>query len=190
MNENTDPYVYKMCIDYFKSNKKGLAIDLARYFISKYNFTAKKHKYGENILQYVHKDVSSALKRFEPGKEYASMRNFTREWTKDGYLYTSTPLTTNYVLPKQTEMDFGADIYVEEKVVKTDVETEEKTEEVTVHTTGKNSPLFEDVKAAEHINNQNLFQPLIEQMNIHNLEELNCTYTLNNKKIQVTITNA
>lgn len=174
-----DPFQYKMCIEYFDNKVENVNLnDIVTYLINKYKFTAKRHKYGNDIFKYVQKDIASVLNLFCNQKQYAQYKNFTREMTKNGYLYKSSSLETNYVLPKQTEFNFeehtSNEIYLEDEIINMN----------------KTSPLFEDVKAAEHINNQNLFQPLIEQMNIYNLEELNFTRIENNKKIQVTITNA
>lgn len=185
MNQETDPFQSKMVIDFFNNPQSDRKLnDLCYDFIGKYNFTSKKEKYGDDIFEAVQKDIASVLKRFYTKENLIPQRNFHREETKEGYLYSSLPKTTSYVLPKETNPQLALD-FEQKDEQETPLEANTTTEE--------NCPLFEDIKAADSINNPDLISAILEnyqQMNIYNLEEITFIATRGNKKVTINISNA
>lgn len=185
MNQQTDPLRSKMVIDFFNNPQSDKKLnDLCHDFIARYNFTSKRLKYGNDIFKAVQKDIASVLNYFYTKENLISLRNFHRIDTKEGYLYSSLPKTTSYVLPKETSPQLALD-FEQKDEQETPLEANTTTEE--------NCPLFEDIKAADSINNPDLISAILEnyqQMNIYNLEEITFIATRGNKKITINISNA
>lgn len=188
---NNDPYQHQMVKDFFDTNTSGSykSTDIQKALVQKYNFLSKKNVHGDQIKIPVLKDVASVLRKFYTKKNLIPLRNFERTKTKNGYLYYSKPRITNHVL--QTKLNFEQ--FEEEEIIPLDeiINTETNIENNPVEII--NSPLFQDVKAADHIYKTNMkllsFLEKIEQFQIEGEEEINFSYITNNKKITVNITN-
>ena len=180
MNQEPDPFRYKMIIDFFNNQETGKhkLNDLCYNFIEKYNFTSKKFKYGDDIFKAVQKDIASVLKDFFTKENLIPLRNFIRENTKDGYLYSSLPRTSNNVLPKQLALEFELK------------EQQETTLEETP-TMEENCPLLEDIRASDKINDP--IQMIVDNyanIDLYGIDEVQFTTTKFGKKITITIANA
>jgi len=185
MNQQPDPFQYKMIIDFFDNPQTEKKLnDLCYDFIARYNFTAKRQRHGDNIFIPVQKDIASVLNYFYTKENLISQRNFHRIDTKDGYLYSSLSRTTNNVLPKQTSSQLAMDFELKEEQ-KTPLETNTTMEE--------NCPLLDDIKAADSINKEeDVITTILDnynKMNIFNLEEITFITTRDNKKITINISN-
>lgn len=188
---NNDPYQYQMAIDFFDTHTTGQykTRDIQDALIQKYNFLSKKNVHGDQIKIPVLKDIASVLRKFYVKKNLIPLRNFERIKTKNGFLYYSKPRTTNYIL--QTTLNFEQSQTEEIIPIDEIIKTENNTENLPIEI--NDSPLFQDIKAAEIINKTNLkllsMLEKIEQFKIEEKEEINFSYMTKDKKITVNITN-
>ena len=184
MNQEPDPFRSKMVIDFFNNHEIGqhMLNDLCYNFIEKYNFTSKKLKYGDDIFKAVQKDIASVLKDFFTNENLIPLRNFTREKTKDGFVYSYLQKTTNNVLPKETSSQLVLEFELKEQQETTLEETP---------TMEENCPLFEDIRASDKINDP--IQMIVDNyanIDLYGIDEVQFTATKFGKKITITIANA
>jgi len=179
MYQEPDPFRSKMVIDFFNNPQTDKKLnDLCYDFINRYNFTSKRLKYGDDIFEAVQKDIASVLKYFYTKENLISSRNFHRKNTKDGYLYSSLPRTSNNVLPKQLALEFE----LKEQLETTFEETPSMEE---------NSPLFEDILASDKINDP--IQRIIDNyanIDLYGIDEFQLTTTKGGKKITIIVAHA
>jgi len=171
---------------------------ISQYICNNFDLTGKNPTKNGMLVQ-INNEVSSNFTKFAETK-YKKNPIVNFKVIKMGkeflYQYQHNP---KLILPTPTEIDvpnlYETTILL--KSTQTNFNFEQIDEEITQHpqtTTeeqnmDENSPLLEDIKAADIINKEDLFTSLIEQMNLHNLETLNFTRIEHKKKIQVTITN-
>ena len=183
MNQEPDPVRSKMVIDFFNNPQTDKKLnDLCYNFINRYNFTSKRLKYGDDIFEAVQKDIASVLKYFYTKENLISSRNFHRKNTKDGYLYSSLPRTTNNVLPKETSPQLAMDFELKEQK---ETSSKENT------TMDENSLLFEDILASDKINDP--IQSIVDKytnIDLYGIDEFQLTTTKGGKKITIIIANA
>ena len=183
MYQEPDPFRSKMVIDFFNNPQTDKKLnDLCYNFIEKYNFTSKKLKYGDDIFEAVQKDIASVLNYFHTKENLISSRNFHRKNTKDGYLYSSLPRTTNNVLPKKISPQLAMEFDLKEELETTLEETP---------TMEENSPLFEDILAYDKINDP--IQRIIDKytnIDLYGIDEFQLTTTKGGKKITIIIAHA
>lgn len=145
------------------------------------------------MIQQINNEVSSNFSKFaDPKHKKNPIVNFIVISTGKEFLYQyqhnpklklPTPkildVTNKYkttILLKPTQTTFNFEQIIEEQNMT------------------ENCPLFEDIKTADIINKAQdpllLLLENIEKMNLHNLEEMNFTSIIKDKKIQIYITNA
>lgn len=194
---NPDPFQHDMVLTFFASNQSGKykLNDLCFDFIDRYKFASKRHKYGDDIFIPVQKDISSVLNTFFTDDKRIAMRNFIREETSDGYIFSYQPKSSCHVLPTQKSFDFeetdDKQIYLEKEIIKTEENKQEDKQEEII--SKEISPLMEDIIAADQISAKDPIESFIENleiMNLHNFEEVNVVRIVKNKRVQMIITNA
>ena len=169
---------YMRVVEFFETHqdKKFNSTDVKNYLLQHHDFSKKIIRKGWTLEQTVMVETSSVLSLFySDEKQYAHLkplRNFQREKIGNEWYYWHI----NYNAPIQTTFNFEEPQTNEEKTL-------EQSQEI-------NSPLFEDIIAADKINDpiQQIID-IIKNIDLHNLEQFTISSIRDNKKITIDISN-
>jgi hypothetical protein len=178
---------------------------ISQYICNNFDLSKKKiPKSGIPMMQQINNEVSSNFSKFaDPKHKKNPIVNFIVISTGKEFLYqyqhnpklklptpkildvTNKYKTTILLKPTQTTFNF--------EQIKEHIE-EDSQPIIEEQNMTENCPLFQDIKTADIINKTQdpllLLLENIEKMNLHNLEEMNFTSIIKDKKIQIYITNA
>jgi len=173
---------------------------ISQYICNNFDLSKKKiPKSGIPMMQQINNEVSSNFSKFaDPKHKKNPIVNFIVISTGKEFLYqyqhnTKLKLPTpsiidvpnkykTTILLKPTQTSFNFEQKEEIKVIETPLEKITNMEQ--------NSPLFEDIIAADKINDP--IQQIIDiynNINIHNLQDFNISTIRDNKKITIQISN-
>jgi hypothetical protein len=197
----------KQMLYFFQQNQEEIYSTnyMSQYICNNFDLSNKKiPKSGIPMIQQINNEVSSNFTKFaDPKYKKNPIVNFKVISTGKEFLYQYQH-NPKLKLITPTEIDVP-NKYMTTKLLKpsqTNFNFEQIDEEITQHpqpiteeqNMTENCPLLEDVKAADIINKEQdpllLLLENIEKMNLHNLEEMNFTSIIKDKKIQIYITNA
>ncbi len=180
---------YMRVVEFFETHQENKfnSTDVKNYLLKHHDFSNKKIRKGWTLDKIVMVETSSVLSLFySDEKEYSHLkplRNFEREKIGREWYYWYVnynkpviPIIEN--TPIQTTLDF------EEPIQETNQE------KILEQSQEQNSPLFEDIIAADKINDP--IQQIIDiynNINIHNLQDFNISTIRDNKKITIGISN-
>ena len=154
--------------------------DIAIYICNTFDLT-NKNKTDRGMLAQINVEVSSTISEMF---KYNRQMNFERSGTKSKFLYTFKH-NPNVIIPTPTEIDipnpYAVNMFTT-KISKQTKEIEQKKEQKINSPLEKKTDTLQDpiVLLLERIN----------KMNIHNIEDIQLTSIVDNKKITINITNA
>jgi hypothetical protein len=169
---------YMRVVEFFEKNqdKKFNSTDVKNYLLQHHDFSKKIIRKGWTLERTVMVETSSVLSLFySDEKQYQHLkplRNFQREKIGNEWYYSHI----NYNAPIQTTLNFEEPQTNQEKTL-------EQSQKI-------NSPLFEDIIAADKINDP--IQQIIDiynNINIQDLQDFNISTIRDNKKITIAISN-